>query len=97
MFECDPTSNPPNYEYFKDGNVCDCNLCRGYPDGEDNYQGPEPLCDNSNVEIAFFAFGDSPYDKSKNSCFNKNTNTFEDSCSKSYNCGGTDPSTPETW
>ena len=72
-------------QYDLDRTICDCNLCPA--DGLPNWQGPEPLCDDSNVVVSFFALGDTPYDKNSNSCFNEQLNRFEDPCSKSIDCG----------
>jgi len=59
--------------------------------------GPEPLCDDSNVVVSFFALGDSPYDKNTNSCFNEQLNRFENPCSKNYGCNGGSGTQSETW
>jgi len=53
----------------------------------DNYQGPAPFTDKSNVALQFFAFGDTPYD---NQCSDCNTcyaedGTKEDDCTR-FDC-----------
>ena len=86
-------SNQPTYQYDLDGTICDCSVCIAEPNGLPNIQGPEPLCDDSNVVVSFFALGDSPYDRNSNSCFNEQLNRFEDPCSKSIDCRAQS----ETW
>ena len=90
---CD-ASNQPTYQYDLDGTLCDCGQ---YTNGLQNWQGPEPLCDDSNVVVSFFALGDSPYDRNSNSCFNEQLNQFENPCSKNYGCNGGSGTQSETW
>ena len=82
---------PPSYEYTTIGQGT-CILT-----GVTNIQGPSPLCNLENVVVQFYAFGDTPYDKSSNSCYNEASEVFESSCSINYRCNGSPASQPETW
>jgi len=70
------------YQYTKIGTSCEHLGELWNTTAPDNYQGPEPFPDKSNVALQFFTFGDTPYDHQCDTC---NTCIGEDG-SKEADC-----------
>jgi len=70
------------YQYTQIGTQCEYLGELFQVAAPENYQGPAPFPDKSNVALQFFAFGDTPYDQSCDKC---NSCVAEDG-SKEANC-----------
>jgi len=84
------SSNRPTadyYQYTKIGTQCDYLGELFQVPAPENYQGPAPFPDKSNVALQFFAFGDTPYDyacSKCNTCIGED-GTKEDDCTR-FDC-----------